>query len=143
MRVQPATFKAYDGIIRGYLRPGRGHLRIGDLTVRQLGFYLIQPLQQGGLRGGSLRRSRVEYARAILRQSLGEAVSDALRDDNVATLLASLHTTSTASAAPTRTPTGCSASTYPAASTSAPSPTLSSTPSPPNSTNVLAKRSAG
>jgi transposase, IS30 family len=47
------------------------------------------------------------------------------------------------SAAPTRTPTGCYASTCPAASTSPPSPPASSTPSPPSSTNVLAKRSAG
>ena len=100
MRVQPTTFKAYDDIIRGYLRPGRGHLRIGDLTVRQLNLCLVQPLQQGGLRVGSLRRSTVKYAHASLRQSLGEAVSDDLLDDNVTTLPASLHTTGTASAAP-------------------------------------------
>lgn len=47
------------------------------------------------------------------------------------------------SAAPTRTPTDCSASTCPAVATSARSPTASWTPSLPSSTNVLAKRSDG
>ena len=47
------------------------------------------------------------------------------------------------SAAPTRTPTGCCASTSPNAATSPPSPNTTSTPSPPNSTNALDKPSAG
>src|SRR5215472_16183215 len=46
------------------------------------------------------------------------------------------------SAAATRTPTGCCASTCPAGSTSAPSPRPTSTPSPKNSTNALDKPSA-
>ena len=83
-RIQPTTFRGYDDMINAYLRPGLGQLRVGELTVHQLDLYFVHLLQQGGRRGGPLKRSTVKYAHTILRQALKEAVRDDLLDDNVA-----------------------------------------------------------
>jgi len=83
-RVQPTTWRSYQDMIRGYLRPELGQRRIGDLTVRELNHHFVMLFERGGRRGGPLQPKTVKYAHAILRQALGEAVRDGLLDDNVA-----------------------------------------------------------
>jgi integrase len=83
-RVEPSTWESYDTVARAYLRPQLGDLPLDGLSVRALDLHYVRLLEAGGRRGQPLSRRTVEYAHAVLRKALGDAVTAGLLDDNPA-----------------------------------------------------------
>lgn len=83
-RVEPSTWESYDTVARAYLRPVLGPVPLDGLTVRALDLHYVRLLEAGGRRGKPLARRTVEYAHAVLRKALNDAVLAGLLDDNVA-----------------------------------------------------------
>ena len=150
-RPPEAEDRAVPGHWEGDLILGRaGKSQIATIVERTTRFTLLVhlPVDRKALTVRDAVAAKIVELPEQLRRSLtwdqGKEMAEHLTFSvatDVAVYFADPH--SPGSAAPTRTPTGCCASTYPAASTSPPSPPLSSTPSPPSSTNVLAKHLAG
>jgi integrase len=83
-RVEPSTWESYDTVARAYLRPRLGASPLDALTVRALDLHYVRLLESGGRRGQPLARRTVEYAHAVLRKALNDAVVAGLLADNVA-----------------------------------------------------------
>jgi integrase len=84
-RVEPSTWESYDTVARAYLRPHLGAVPLDGLAVRALDLHYVRLLESGGRRGQPLARRTVEYAHAVLRKALGDAVTAGLLADNPAT----------------------------------------------------------
>jgi integrase len=83
-RVEPSTWESYDTVARAYLRPHLGAVPLDGLTVRALDLHYVRLLEAGGRRGQPLARRTVEYAHAVLRKALNDAVVAGLVADNPA-----------------------------------------------------------
>lgn len=78
-RVQPRTLHDYRGLVRRYIRPALGDLRLHQLTPMQIQA-LYAEMQERGLSPRTVR-----YAHAVLRSALGQAVKWRLLPNNPAT----------------------------------------------------------
>jgi integrase len=83
-RIEPTTWRSYHDMARACLRPQLGHVKLRELTVRQLDRHYVELLVEGGRRGRPLARRTVEYAHVLLHKALKDAVKVELLDDNVA-----------------------------------------------------------
>lgn len=78
-RVRPRTLQDYRAIVRRYLRPALGDLRLHQLTPVQIQALYAEMLERG------LSARTVRYAHAVLRSALGQAVKWRLVSHNAAT----------------------------------------------------------
>lgn len=77
----PKTYEFYSNIVRLYIEPDLGRVRLDKLTPVRVAA-LLQEKQQGGLSSRS-----VHHVRAVLRRGLNQAVKWQLLSRNVATLV--------------------------------------------------------
>jgi len=83
-RVELTTWHGYQNMARAYLRPGLGHVRVGELTVRQLNLHYVRLLEAGARRGGPLSPRTIAYAHSVLHKALADGVREGVLADNVA-----------------------------------------------------------
>jgi hypothetical protein len=82
--IRPTTRLSYTGYVEQFLIPHLGHLRLGDLTVRQLAA-VFQRIGQSTNRSGQPHTpSTLAHIRATLRAALYAAVREGLLSDNPA-----------------------------------------------------------
>ena len=83
-RVQLTTWHGYQNMARAYLRPGLGHVPVGELTVRQLNLHYVRLLESGARRGGPLSLRTIAYAHSVLHKALSDGVREGVLEENVA-----------------------------------------------------------
>jgi integrase len=83
-RVQLTTWHGYQNMARAYLRPGLGHIPVGQLTVRQLNLHYVRLLECGARRGGPLSLRTIAYAHSVLHKALADGVREGVLAENVA-----------------------------------------------------------
>ena len=83
-RVQVTTWHGYQNMARAYLRPGLGHVAVGELTVRQLNLHYVRLLESGARRGGPLSPRTIAYAHSVLHKALADGVREGVLSENVA-----------------------------------------------------------
>ena len=79
-QVRPRTFESYEQVVRCHLEPGLGHLRLAKLGPRDIASWLQRRQAQGtGVR-------TLQYARAVLRAALNQALRWEIVSRNAAAL---------------------------------------------------------
>ncbi|MGC0271717.1 tyrosine-type recombinase/integrase [Pseudactinotalea sp. Z1739] len=76
MELKPSTAKSYRGNIERYLKPPLRHERMQTLSPSRLSVVFRDLYEQGGKGGKPLSARTVEFARAVLRRSMQDAVLD-------------------------------------------------------------------
>lgn len=80
--LKPSTAKSYrDNIVR-YLKPTIGHERLQGLSPSRLSAVFKALYESGGQDGKALSPRTVEYARAVLRRAMQDAVMDRIIEVN-------------------------------------------------------------
>ncbi|HEV2108522.1 MAG TPA: site-specific integrase [Thermomicrobiales bacterium] len=79
--LRASTYKSYESYVRLHLKPALGHHRLARLGPQHVQTMLNEKLAAG------LSPRTVQYIRAILRRSLGQALKWGLGSRNVATLI--------------------------------------------------------
>jgi integrase len=75
--LKPSTAHSYRQKINSYLKPTVGHIRVQELSPSRLSVVWKQQLHKhGGESGKPLSRRSVEFARAVLRRAMADAVVD-------------------------------------------------------------------
>jgi len=80
--LKPSTAISYRANISRYLRPAPGHERLQSLSPSRLSVLFRDLYEHGGKDGGPLSPRTVEFARAVLRRALQDAVVDRLLEVN-------------------------------------------------------------
>jgi len=78
--VRPKTYTSYKQLIRLYLKPDLGHVRLSKLTPHDVREFMTKRMEAG------LSARTVLYCRAVLRRALRQAVCDGIIFRNVASL---------------------------------------------------------
>jgi integrase len=76
VELKPSTAASYRGNIERYLRPAIGHERLQSLSPSRLSVVFRTMHEHGGKGGSPLSARTVEFARAVLRKALDDAVVD-------------------------------------------------------------------
>lgn len=76
VELKPSTAKSYRDNIDRYLRPALGHERLQALSPSRLSLFFRNLYERGGKGGKPLSPRTVEFARAVLRRALQDAVLD-------------------------------------------------------------------
>lgn len=76
VELKPSTAKSYRDNIDRYLRPALGHERLQGLSPSRLSLFFRNLYERGGKGGKPLSPRTVEFARAVLRRALQDAVLD-------------------------------------------------------------------
>lgn len=76
VELKPSTAKSYRDNIERYLRPALGHERLQSLSPSRLSMLFRDLFEKGGKDGKALSPRTVEFARAVLRRALQDAVLD-------------------------------------------------------------------
>jgi integrase len=82
VELKPSTARSYREKIRVYLVPAIGHERVQSLSPSRLSVVFRQMQERGGADGKSVSPRTVEFARAVLRRALNDAVVDRLIEVN-------------------------------------------------------------
>jgi integrase len=82
VELKPSTAKSYRDKIRLYLVPAIGHERVQTLSPSRLSVVFRDMQQRGGADGKPVSPRTVEFARAVLRRALKDAVVDRLIEVN-------------------------------------------------------------
>lgn len=80
--LKPSTARSYRGNIDRYLKPSLGHEGLRALTPSRLSAAFRQLYEHGGRGGKPLSPRTVEFARAVLRRALRDAVLDRVIEVN-------------------------------------------------------------
>lgn len=80
--LKPSTAKSYRDNIERYLIPRLGHERIQSLSPSLLSLVLRDLYEKGGVGGKALSPRTVEFARAVLRKAMDDAVIDRIVEVN-------------------------------------------------------------
>lgn len=84
-QLKPSTVHAYQQKIDGYLKPAIGAERLQALSPSRLSVVFRRMAESGGKDGRPLSPRSVEYARAILRKALNDAVVERVIEVNPVT----------------------------------------------------------
>ena len=76
IELKPSTAKSYRDNIQRYLKPTIGHERLQALSPSRLSLVFKQLHEAGGVGGKPLSPRTVEFARAVLRRAMQDAVLD-------------------------------------------------------------------
>lgn len=76
VELKPSTAKSYRDNIERYLRPRIGRERLQSLSPQRLSLLFRDLYEKGGKDGKALSPRTVEFARAVLRRALQDAVLD-------------------------------------------------------------------
>jgi integrase len=82
VELKPSTAKSYRDKIRVYLVPAIGHERVQSLSPSRLSVVFREMQEHGGAHGKAVSPRTVEFARAVLRRALNDAVVDRLIEIN-------------------------------------------------------------
>lgn len=82
VELKPSTAKSYRDNIDRYLRPALGHERLQGLSPSRLSLFFRNLYERGGKGGKPLSPRTVEFARAVLRRALQDAVLDRIIEVN-------------------------------------------------------------
>jgi len=82
VELKPSTAKSYRDNIARYLKPTIGHERIQSLSPSRLSVVFKDLYERGGMDGKPLSPRTVEFARAVLRRALHDAVLDRVIEVN-------------------------------------------------------------
>src|SRR5215218_5804223 len=82
VELKPSTARSYRDKIRVYLVPAIGHERVQALSPSRLSAVFRDMHQRGGAAGNPVSARTVEFARAVLRRALNDAVVDRLIEVN-------------------------------------------------------------
>jgi integrase len=85
--VRPRTYQSYAMHVRLYLTPALGHYQLAKLRPEHVQAMMNQMLEAGGKDGQGLSPRTVQYARAVLRRALNQALKWGMVPRNVATLV--------------------------------------------------------
>jgi integrase len=80
--LNPSTAKSYRGNIARYLAPAIGTERIQSLSPSRLSLVFRELYEHGGKNGKPLSPRTVEFARAVLRRAMQDAVIDRVLEVN-------------------------------------------------------------
>ncbi len=80
--LKPSTAESYRRNIQRYLVPRLGKERVQELSPSRLSLLFRELHEHGGLNGRSLSPRTVEFARAVLRKALDDAVMDRIIEVN-------------------------------------------------------------
>jgi len=80
--LKPSTAISYRANVNRYLRPALGHERLQSLSPSRLSVLFRDLYEHGGKDGAPLSPRTVEFARAVLRRALQDAVVDRLIEVN-------------------------------------------------------------
>lgn len=83
-QLRPSTAHSYRQLVRAYLVPALGDLRLDELDRRLLETTYARLLDHGGMCGRSLSPTTVRYCHAVLRRALEDARLDGLLATNPA-----------------------------------------------------------
>lgn len=78
VELKPSTAKTYRDNIDRYLRPAIGQERVQELSPSRLSIVWRTMQESGGKGGKPVSRRTVEFARAVLRRAMSDAVVDRL-----------------------------------------------------------------
>lgn len=76
VELKPSTAASYRANIERYLRPAIGHERLQSLSPSRLSIVFRELYETGGKDGKPLSPRTVEFARAVLRRAMADAVVD-------------------------------------------------------------------
>jgi integrase len=82
VELKPSTAKSYRDKIRVYLIPAIGHERVQALSPSHLSGVFREMQKHGGAHGKAVSPRTVEFARAVLRRAMNDAVVDRLIEVN-------------------------------------------------------------
>ena len=82
VELKPSTAKTYRANIDRYLRPALGHERLQSLSPSRLSVVFRDIHERGGKDGKPVSARTVEFARAVLRRAMQDAVLDRLVEVN-------------------------------------------------------------
>jgi integrase len=82
VELKPSTAASYRAKINSYLKPALGHERLQSLSPSRLSVVFRDLHQRGGVDGKPVSPRTVEFARAVLRRALNDAVVDRLIEVN-------------------------------------------------------------
>lgn len=82
VELKPSTAKTYRDKIRLYLKPAIGHERLQSLSPGRLSVVFKHMHEHGGKAGKPVSPRTVEFARAVLRRAMNDAVVDRLVEIN-------------------------------------------------------------
>lgn len=82
VELKPSTAAGYRQNITRYLVPALGHERLQQLSPSRLSVVFREMHERGGMNGRPLSPRTVEYARAVLRRALQDAVLDRVIEVN-------------------------------------------------------------
>jgi integrase len=82
VELNPSTAKSYRGNIARYLAPAIGTERIQSLSPLRLSLVFRELYEHGGKNGKPLSPRTVEFARAVLRRAMQDAVIDRVLEVN-------------------------------------------------------------
>lgn len=82
VELKPSTAKTYRDKLRLYLVPSIGHERIQSLSPSRLSVVFRDLHEHGGKDGNALSPRTVEFARAVLRRAMNDAVVDRIIEVN-------------------------------------------------------------
>jgi integrase len=82
VELKPSTARSYRDKIRVYLVPAIGHERLQSLSPSRLSVVFREMRERGGADGRPISPRTVEFARAVLRRALNDAVVDRLIEIN-------------------------------------------------------------
>lgn len=85
--VRPKTHDSYSQVVRLYLSPMLGRHQLVKLTPQHVQGMMNTLLTKGGTKKTGISPRTVQYARAVLRKALGQALKWGLVGRNVATLV--------------------------------------------------------
>lgn len=85
VELKPSTTRSYRDKIRVYLKPAIGHERIQALSPSRLSVVFRELHEHGGKDGKPLSPRSVEFARAVLRRAMSDAVVDRIIEVNPVT----------------------------------------------------------
>ena len=82
MELKPSTAASYRAKIDLYLKPAIGHERVQALSPSRLRSCSVRMQEHGGKDGKPVSPRTVEFARAVLRRAMNDAVVDRLIEVN-------------------------------------------------------------
>jgi integrase len=82
VELKPSTAASYRAKIESYLKPALGHDRLQSLSPSRLSVVFRDMHQHGGADGKPVSPRTVEFARAVLRRAMNDAVVDRLIEVN-------------------------------------------------------------
>jgi integrase len=82
VELKPSTAASYRANISRYLRPAIGHERVQSLSPSRLSLLFKDLSEHGGQDGKPLSPRTVQFARAVLRRAMNDAVLDRLIEVN-------------------------------------------------------------